>query len=330
MKNFEIKRTYKLLAVLLVVLFALAMILPACNGSDDGKISVVCTIFPEYDWTREILGDEAENVELTLLLKNGVDLHSYQPSVADIATISTCDLFLHVGGESEGWVDDALKNSLNENMVVLDLLDVLDEAVKEEETVEGMQEEHEEESGEAELDEHVWLSLKNAKTICTHIATALGQVDSDNSAKYAANAAAYAEKLDELDGEYSAAVEAAPCDTLVFGDRFPFRYLVDDYGLNYYAAFVGCSAETEASFETIVFLAGKLNELALPAVCKIDGSSSALAETVRSNTTAKNQTVVTLDSMQSTTESEIAAGMTYLSVMTDNLAQLKRALGVAA
>ncbi len=296
------------------------------NGSKTLKI--VTTIFPEYDWVREILGDKADNAELTILLDNGVDLHSYQPTADDIIKISDCDLFLYVGGESDGWVEDALKEAINKDMQVINLLDVLGEQVKEEDIVEGMEveEEESEDEDEPEYDEHVWLSLKNAKTLCNAIADALETTDPANKDAYAANAAAYLEKLVALDGEYQTVVDNASRNTVLFGDRFPFRYLVDDYGLNYYAAFVGCSAETEASFETISFLSGKVDELGLPCVLTIEGTQHKIAETIVQNTAEKNQSILTLDSMQSITSTDAANGTTYLSIMESNLDVLKQAL----
>ena len=179
---------------------------------------------------------------------------------------------------------------------------------------------------EEEKDEHVWLSLKNAETLCGAIADALAQIDPDNKDTYAANAAAYIQKLSALDGEYQKAVDAASTKTVLFGDRFPFRYLVDDYGLSYYAVFVGCSAETEASFETISFLAKKVDELKLPCVLTIEGAQHKIAETIVQNTAEKNQKVLTMDSMQSTTSKDVANGVTYLSIMENNLSVLKEAL----
>ena len=477
--------------------------------SDSNKLSVVTTIFPEYDWVKEILGDKADNAEVTMLLSSGVDLHSYQPTADDIVKISDCDLFIYVGGESDKWVDDALKEATNKDMKVIDLLEVLGDSVKTEETVEGMQEtehahdhskevstfedhevqdrslsdwagswqsaypfaldgtlddafaamaeegemtadeyktyyqkgyktditnidiagdhiaftyedgkkvgsdykyigyyiqnwstgtkaamyrfeavdrtsgapiyiefndhmiesaapehfhirmsnesfdaivdpekswptffpadmtgedlcEHMEGHGhdhEEEADEHVWLSLKNAKTLVAAIADALQELDPDNKDTYAANAAAYIEKLSTLDGAYQAAVDGAARKTLLFGDRFPFRYLVDDYGLSYYAAFAGCSAESEASFETVSFLAKKVDELKLPCVLTIEGKNHKIAETIVENTAEKNQKILTMDSMQSTTSEDVANGTTYLSVMEQNLSVLKEALG---
>ena len=296
-------------------------------ASDETRLRVVTTIFPEYDWVREILGDKADNAEVTMLLDNGVDLHSYQPTADDIVKISECDLFIYVGGESDDWVDDALKNAANKNMKVINLLEALGERVKTEEVVEGMQEEEHDHEEEAEYDEHVWLSLKNAQTLCSAISSVLQQIDPDNKDTYAANASAYIKKLSALDADYQAAVDAAARKTVLFGDRFPFRYLAEDYGLRYYAAFAGCSAESEASFETISFLAGKADELNLPCVLTIEGVQHKIAETIVRNTAAKNQKVLMMDSMQSTTSKDAANGATYLSVMEQNLSVLKEALG---
>ena len=296
--------------------------------SGNKPLKIVTTIFPEYDWVREILGDKADHAEVTMLLDNGVDLHSYQPTADDIIKISDCDLFLYVGGESDGWVEDALKEATNKEMQVINLLDVLGEQVKEEEVVEGMEAEEEESENEdePEYDEHVWLSLKNAETLCNAITDALEEIDPANKDAYATNAASYLEKLAALDGEYQTVADNAARKTVLFGDRFPFRYLVDDYGLSYYAAFAGCSAETEASFETISFLAGKVNELGLPCVLTIEGAQHKIAETIVQNTVKKNQSILTLDSMQSTTSTDVANGTTYLSVMESNLDVLKQAL----
>ena len=326
----------------LLALLMLGGALAGCGKQNDtnktDKLSIVTTIFPEYDWVRAVLGDKADNAEVTMLLDNGVDLHSYQPTADDIVKLSDCDLFLYVGGESDGWVDDALKNATNKNMKVINLLDVLGDSVKTEEVVEGMQEtEHDHDhdhskevstfEDEEEKDEHVWLSLKNAEVLVNAISKSLQELDPDNKDTYAANAAAYIEKLSALDGEYQAAVDAATYKTVVFGDRFPFRYLVDDYGLRYYAAFVGCSAETEASFETVSFLAKKVDELKLPCVLTIEGAQHKIAETIVQNTAEKNQKVLTMDSLQSTSSKDVANGTTYLSVMEKNLSVLKEALG---
>lgn len=334
----------KKITALLLALFMLVAALAGCGKQNDtnqtDKLSIVTTIFPEYDWVREILGEKADNAEITMLLDNGVDLHSYQPTADDIVKISDCDLFIYVGGESDEWVEDALRNAANRNMKVINLLEVLGDSVKTEEIVEGMQEEEyehedaeehehedaEEHEHEEEADEHVWLSLKNAKMLVRVISKALQELDPDSKDIYAANADAYVKKLSALDAEYQAAVDAASNKTILFGDRFPFRYLVDDYGLHYYAAFVGCSTETEAGFETISFLAKRVDEWKLPCVLTIEGAQHKIAETVVRNTTAKNQRVLTMDSMQSTTSKDVKNGTTYLSVMEKNLSVLKEAL----
>ena len=299
-----------------------------------GRLKIVTTIFPEYDWVREVLGEKAQDADLFMLLDNGVDLHSYQPNAEDIMNISNCDLFIYVGGESDEWVEDALKEKVNENMVVINLLETLGDSVKEEELVEGMEGEEEEEEGEEEgeeeegpeYDEHVWLSVKNARVIVGKIAESLEALDPSDADIYKANADNYNQKLSDLDAAYEEAVSEATCKTLVFGDRFPFRYLVDDYGLSYYAAFVGCSAETETSFETIAFLAGKVDELGLKYVVTIEGADHKIAETIISNTGDKDRKILTMDSLQSTTSKDVQSGTTYLGVMEQNLEVLKEAL----
>lgn len=335
----------KTIVILICVLFVLTL-LPGCgstaasqqsgvpaspvsSGSQDApaeKLRIVTTIFPEYDWVMNLLGDRAENAEVTLLLDNRVDLHSYQPTVEDIVRISGCDLFVYVGGESDGWVEGALAEAANKNMLAVNLLETLGDSVKEEELVEGMEAEEEEHEEEAEYDEHVWLSLKNADVLCRAIAAALEQIDPAHAESYRANLDVYTEKLAALDCDYRDAVDAAPVKTLLFGDRFPFRYLVDDYGLEYYAAFMGCSAETEASFETIVFLARKVDELGLKAICRIESSDGSIAATIRENTQSRDQEILVLDSMQSTTSKDAAEGANYLGIMNRNLSVLKSAL----
>jgi len=292
------------------------------KSPDTKKLKIVATIFPEYDWVKNVLGDKSENAELTLLLDKGTDLHSFQPTAADILKISSCDLFIYVGGESDKWVDGALKEAVNKNMVVINLMQALGDAVKEEELVEGMQGEEE----EKEYDEHVWLSLKNAATYVGKISDALQKLDAANADKYKANAASYTDKLNSLDKDYAKAVEDGKQKTLLFGDRFPFRYLTEDYKLKYYAAFIGCSAETEASFETISFLARKADELSLNSILTIEGSDKKIAETINSNTGRKNLKILTLDSLQSTTSENVKNGASYLSAMEKNLEILKEAL----
>lgn len=312
----------KLLSAIVATILALVAF-TACSsvGAANDKLKIVTTVFAEYDWVMNILGDNPAGAEVTMLLDNGADPHSFQPTVADIAKISSADLFIYVGGESDEWVADVLKEAVNKNMLTINLIDVLGDQVKEEEVVEGME-------GEADgaLDEHIWLSLKNAEIIVGKIAESIESLDSNNADIYKQNAASYIDKLNSLDSKYAEAVENANTKTLLFADRFPFRYLVDDYGLDYYAAFGGCSAETEASFETVTFLAKKIDELSIKTVLTIDGSDSKIAETIVSNTASKDQQILTLDSIQSVTKNDIKSGMTYLSIMESNLAMLKEAL----
>ena len=208
-------------------------------------------------------------------------------------------------------------------MQVVKLMDVIGESAVEEEIVEGMQAEDEDE-GEAGYDEHVWLSLKNAQECVRAIAAAMGDADPINNKKYFLNANGYNNTLHELDQKYEEAVNNAGRDTILFADRFPFRYLTDDYNLNYYAAFAGCSAETEASFDTVVFLAGKVDELGLNVVITIDSGDQAIAKTIIENTSSKNQEILVMDSMQSTKTSD---NRSYVEIMESNLEVLEKALG---
>ena len=327
----------KILVIMIAVMFA-AIGLSACGKEEKANIaggdslSIVTTVFPEYDWVMNILGDNPANADVTLLLDNGVDLHSYNPTAQDIIKVSSCDMFIYVGGESDKWVDDALKEAVNPDMVVINLLDVLGDSVKEEEVVEGMEaEEEEEEEGEegeeeVEYDEHVWLSLRNASKLCTAIEEGLEKIDASNASVYKSNLSSYTDTLSALDEKYKEAVSEGTKDTLLFADRFPFRYLVDDYGLNYYAAFVGCSAETEASFETVLFLANKVDELSLHTVLTIEGKDHKIADTVISSTESKDQKTATMDSMQSCTSQDVKNGVTYVKIMEDNLEVLREAL----
>ncbi|MCR5605548.1 MAG: metal ABC transporter substrate-binding protein [Treponema sp.] len=327
-------------------------------NSAEKQINIVCTIFPEYDWTREIA--KGTNANITLLMKNGVDLHSYSPSATDIVKISSSDLFIYVGGESDVWIEDLLKSPTCKGLKTINLLEVLGDKVKVEEVVEGMQghdheheghdheheghdheheghvheheghdhehEGHDHEHEEPEYDEHVWLSLKNTKILTEAIANTMKEIDENNAAVYEKNTKDYIAALSALDSEYETTLKNAKNRTVVFCDRFPFRYLVNDYNISYYAAFVGCSAETEASFETIAFLAKKIDELSLAHTFTIENSDNKIANTVINTTKNKNADILMLDSLQSTTDSEIKDGKTYIGTMKQNLETLKKAL----
>ncbi len=297
----------------------LASLLAACGSApaqDEGGIRIVTTIFPLYDWTKNLLGDRADEVSLTMLLDDGVDMHSFQPSVADMITVSSCDLLIYVGGESDEWIADALAERANPDMIALNLLELLGHRALREELVEGME-------GEAEdtQDEHIWLSLQNARILCAAIRDALVRLDSEHARGYEAAFAVYDAKLEALDAEYRAAAASAARRTLLVADRFPFRYLTEDYGLDYYAAFSGCSAETEASFATVIFLAKKADELGAGSLCVIETSDGKLARTVVENTERRDLRVLTLHSMQGPVGSE-----SYLTLMEQNLNVLKEAL----
>ena len=328
----------KIVSVLLVLVLMMTALFSGTALAEKKKLSIVTTIFPIYDWVREIIGDQ-DSAEITMLLDNGADLHSYQPTAADILKVSTADLFIYVGGESDEWVEDVLATAANPNLAAISLVEALGDAIKTEELVEGMEHEHEEgededEDGhehhhdeeEEEADEHVWLSLRNAETLCSVITEELNKIDPAGAANYQANLAAYSAKLSALDKAYAEMVEGSQYKTVLFGDRFPFRYLTDDYGLSYFAAFSGCSAESEASFQTIVFLAQKVDELHLPAVLTIEHPKTRIAETVVSATQAKNAKILSMDSMQSITAQDVQAGASYLSIMENNLNVLREAL----
>ena len=335
------------------IVFALFMMFVACGADSEKKapankkISIVATIYPQYDWIKNILGERADSVDLKLLIKNGTDLHSYKPSAQDIATIAKADLVVYVGGESDEWIEKALAATPKDGRIALNLMKALGDHVKKEEIVEGMQaEEHEhaekhedehhehaeghhhhDEEEEMENDEHIWLSLVAAKYLVgVDIVKALVKIDTANAETYRTNATDYTVKLNELDDDYAGALPDREV-TILFGDRFPFRYLVDDYGIKYYAAFVGCSAESEASFETVAFLAGKMDSLQLPAILTIEGSDGKIARTVlEASKNSKGAEILTLNSMQSVTDDQIKAGTSYLSIMRSNLEILKKAL----
>ena len=332
---------------MLVLTAALALV--ACSAESNEKapaqkkVSIVATIYPQYDWLKNVLGDRLNAVNLKLLIKNGTDLHSYKPSAQDIAAIASADMVVYVGGESDEWIEKALKATPKDGRVQVNLMEALGDRVKEEEIVEGMQaeEEHHHEHGEeaeeqehehhehaeeAENDEHIWLSLKNAEILVRTLADAIAKVDTAHATEYHMNAALYVAKISALDAQYRAATDSASLKTILFGDRFPFRYLVDDYGIKYFAAFVGCSAESEASFETVAFLANKMDSLALPAIFTIDGGNGKIAQAVlAASKKSKTAEVLTLNSMQSIKTSQMDSA-NYLDIMRENLEVIKKAL----
>ena len=365
----------KKFAAFAMFVLAAALMFVACSAESNEKapaqkkVSIVATIYPQYDWLKNILGDRQDAVNLKLLIKNGTDLHSYKPSAQDIAAIASADMVVYIGGESDVWIEKALKATPKEGRVQVNLMEALGDRVKEEEVVEGMQEEtkderretkeiaeenhehehhehaeahedhdhhehaeeheheHHEHAEAPENDEHIWLSLKNAELLVMNLADALSKVDTAHATEYHMNAGLYIAKISALDAQYRAATDSASFKTILFGDRFPFRYLVDDYGIKYFAAFVGCSAESEASFETVAFLAGKMDSLALPAIFTIDGSNGKIARAILDASKKSKETpVLTLNSMQSVTDAQMQSGVDYLSMMQSNLEVLKKAI----
>ena len=293
------------------------------NANTEDGLHVVTTIYPLYDWVRQIVGENNENIFIELLMDNGVDLHSYQMTAADLMAIKGSDLFIFVGGESEEWAEDLVLEP--DAPAFLNLLDAMGERALEEEIKEGMEsEEHEEHA--TELDEHVWLSVRNASFLCESICDTLCELDADNAQQYRQNLTAYQAKLMDLDQRFQDTVDKGRVQMLVFGDRFPFRYLVEDYGLDYAAAFVGCSAETEASFDTVIYLANQVDENKLNAICTLETSDGSLAQTISNNTKNQHPALVTFQSLQAVTATEGDGSMTYLDAMEKNLAALKEAL----
>ena len=302
-----------------------------CNGntsySDNGKINVVCTVFPQYDFVRNIAGD---TVNLKMLLPPGGEAHSYEPTPKDMSAVADADILISVGGESEEWVRHISKSVKTENMTVLNMIDCV-KAVKEE-TVEGMYTEnnahnHSNEENpkkeNTEYDEHVWTSLDNAVILVNKICDTLCSSDQKNSELYKENADKYTKKLKKLNDEMKSAVAASKRKTLIFGDRFPFRYLTDSLGLKYYAAFPGCSSYTEPDSSTIAFLSDKVKQENIPVVFCVDYGNALIAKAIKAETGAK---VLRLYSCHSISKQQFENGESYISLMTKNAEAIKEAL----
>ncbi len=324
------------------------------------KIKIITTTFPIYDWIREI-SKGTKNIDLVLLNETGMDLHSFQPTTKDVLTLSKSDIIIYNGGISEEWLGEVLKETVNQNQKSLNLVKVLGDRVLVEEVTEGMQvdhsghnhdehhnheghkhnhdehhnheghkhnhDEHHSHEGHKqheEIDEHVWLSLKNAEIFVEEITALLISVDEENKNIYLKNKDEYIKKLKTLDEEIREKLEKNQNKIMIVGDRFPFIYLCNDYNISYFAAFNGCSAETEATFETIAFLSKKSDEVNTPYIIKLEGTLHKVAETIVRNTKSKNQEIIILDSMQSVNEEDIQKGKTYLSAMEENFKKLEK------
>jgi zinc transport system substrate-binding protein len=284
---------------------------------NNGKPDVVATNFPAYDFARQIAGDR---INLFMLLPPGAESHSFDPTPQDIITIQNSELFIYVGGESDTWVDRILGSMDTSKMKIIRMMDAVE--VVEEEIVDGMEEEEEEEEGIA-YDEHVWTSPQNAQRIVQAIANTLCEVDTAGTSIFRQNAAAYIKSLDELDKAFQAVVDNAKRTTLVFGDRFPFRYFADAYGLTYFAAFPGCSTETECSAATIAFLVDKIRAENIPVVFHIELSNEKIADTLAEETGAKK---LLLNSAHNISKREFDNGVTFLDIQQANVPRLKEAL----
>jgi len=291
---------------------------PAESTDEDGKLRIVATIFAPYDFARAVAGDRAD---IKMLVPPGAETHSFEPTPQDILAIRNCDLFLYVGGESDEWVREILESMEPSDRIDVPLIDCVEPL--EEEIVEGMQEEEEEEEGGAEYDEHVWTSPRNAKLIVRRISGALLEADPEGAAVYEQNTSEYLAALDALDARFSEVVEGGARRTVVFGDRFPFRYLAEAYSLTYYAAFPGCSTETEASAATIRFLIDKVKEEDIPVVFHIELSSHRIADTISESTGAK---VLLLHACHNISKDDFTGGKTYLELMDANVEALREAL----
>lgn len=337
-----------LAAILTAVLIISGFTAVPAFAEEEQKIKVTSSIYPIYDWVNQVIGERSEKIDHELLLKSSIDLHSYQPSVEDMVRIAESDLFLFVGGHSDKWVADALEQA-NEDLEIINLMEVLGDDAKLDAIVEGMEHNHDHDhdhnhdhepahdhdhehshEGIDALDEHVWLSLRNAEKFVKAIAEKLSEVDPEGEEIYHENAKAYIKELKALDKKYQKAVGESEVTTLIVADRFPFRYLFNDYAIDYYAAFSGCSAESEASFEMVAFLSDKLEELNLDNLLVLENSSEKVAESIIKNSNDENREIIVLDSLQSLSDKDLTQVDSYLESMEQNLEALKKALGVNA
>lgn len=313
------KRNLKIIIALAVILIAtLGIIIGISNSQKQSeKISIITTNFPAYDFARAVAGDKAD---VKMLLKPGAEMHDFEPTPSDIIDIEKSALFIYTGGESDEWVEDILSSTnVNKSLKMMDAVELV-----EEEAVEGMEAEEEEEEGEEpEYDEHVWTTPKNAKKIINKIKDELIAISPENKDSFEQNTTNYSNRLDELDSEFKEIINSAKRKTIVFGDRFPLRYFAEEYGLEYYAAFPGCSEQTEASSATIAFLVNKVKSENIPVVFKIEMSNNKIAQTIADETGAK---VLTFNSIHNISAEDFESGITYIDLMEGNLITLEEAL----
>lgn len=310
----------KIISILLCA--AIMLGISACGSadvkSDNGKINIVATIFPEYDFARAVAGD---NANIKMLVSPATEIHSFEPSPQDIAAVQNADLFIYIGGEGDAWVEKILSAVDTSKMTVLKMMDTV--SVVEEEIVDGMEAEEESDSDEIEYDEHIWTSPKNAMSMVNAICGAISEIDKENADIYEKNAAAYNAEIQAVDDEIKQVVDAASKKMLVFGDRFPFRYFADEFGLSYYAAFPGCSGETDASAATVAKLVKRIEENSLPAVFYVELGNHAMADSIANQTGTK---ALMLHSCHNVSKEDFDNGVTYVDLMKNNVETLKEGL----
>ncbi len=314
---------YNMKKIISILLCAAIMLgISACGSadvkSDNGKINIVATIFPEYDFARAVAGD---NANIKMLVSPATKIHSFEPSPQDIAAVQNADLFIYIGGEGDAWVEKILSAVDTSKMKVLKMMDTV--SVVEEEIVDGMEAEEESDSDEIEYDEHIWTSPKNAMAMVNAICGAISEIDKENADIYEKNAAAYNAEIQAVDDEIKQVVDAASKKMLVFGDRFPFRYFADEFGLSYYAAFPGCSGETDASAATVAKLVKRIEENSLPAVFYVELGNHAMADSIANQTGTK---ALMLHSCHNVSKEDFDNGVTYVDLMKNNVETLKEGL----
>lgn len=328
--------TKKIISILIILCMALSIC--ACtssnkdenNSAEAASIKILCTLFPQYDWIRNITNG-AENVSVSLIIANGTDPHSYQPTAADIMNISNCDMLVYVGGDSDTWVKEAIKQSNNENLTAIALADLDDIKLR---NISSSSHSHDGEEHEGHshsvLDEHLYLSINNATEAVGELATAISALDPANKELYHKNALEYIVKLKNLSEGFKNDISTVPEEDrfILFADRFPFVYLLSDYGIDYSAAFEGCTTDVDADFDTVIRLAKEADEHNVKYIAVTESSDKSLANTVILSTKSKDQKIITLNSMQSVTNKQIESGATYLSIMESNINEVKTALGI--
>lgn len=311
----------KRLISILTVLLLIALTFTGCTASektDNGNINIVSTIFPQYDFAREITGDKAN---LKMLIQPGGESHTYEPTPQDIISIQEADVFLYIGGENDKWVEDILKSIDTTKIQVVKLIDCVELTCVD--TAEEHTHAHNEDNHAHEFDEHIWTSPMNAKKMVEVISNAICKADPENSEYYKNNTTAYSAQLIDLDTKIRDVVSTSKRNELVFGDRFPLVYFTNEYGLKHYSAFPGCSSETEPSASTIALLSDKVKQNNIPVILKIELSNSTVADTIASETSTR---VLTFYSCHNLSKNQFEKGESYISMMTANLETLKTAL----